>query len=129
MSQEMKALARGFVRWVLLVGTILNIILWAAIIAHCQEHEKLHPDQDSWEASVRITFITVTSKDKDLLYFYTSRKWEKRLASIGYDSKTVFQGAKDKKQKEVLQGCYLMFYCLEHKIALFLQQIPCTGDP
>ena len=125
MSQEMKSLVRGFVRWVILVGITLNVILWGFIISHCQtpEHDKLHPDQDSWEASVRITFITVTSKDKDLLYFYTSRKWEQRLASIGYDNKTVFQSVKDKKQKEVLQGCYLMFYCLEHKMALFLQQI------
>lgn len=124
----MKDLVRGFIRWVLIVGITLNIILWATIIAHCQ-HNLQHPDQDSWEASVRITFITVTSKDKDLIYFYTTRKWEQRLASIGYDDKTMFQSVKDKKQKEVLQGCYLMFYCLEHKMALFLQQIACSGGP
>lgn len=117
----MKDLAKGFMRWLILVLATLNIVLWVSIIAHCQEHS--HPDQDSWEASVRITFITVTSKDKDLIYFYTTRRWEQRLASIAYDKQTVFQ--KDKKQKELTQGCYLMFYCIEHKMALFLQQIAC----
>lgn len=129
----MKALVKGFVKWLIVVLLGLNCILWTAIIANCQEknkeveHKTLHTDRGEWEETIGLKFITVTSKDERLIYFYQVRKFERRISSLGYDKDTRFDFGAAKKPYE-FSGCFVAFYCKTHLMIYLMSRVPCFED-
>lgn len=127
-DQEMKALVRGFVRWMLRIGIALNVILWLAVIQiYCQDHIKLHTDRDEWEESIGLKFVTITNKDDRLVYFYQTRKLELRQSSLGFDKDTRYDYGNAKKPYE-FTGCFVVFYCRKHLMSYFWQRVPCYDN-
>ncbi len=115
---EMRILVRGFVRWLIIVLLTLNVIIWGSIIAHCQEHKKLHPDRDEWEESVRFKVIEITSIDSDLIYWTKFSKKTIILSSFGYD-KTLITDMDFKFPA----GCYESTFCMKHSFIYMLWKI------
>lgn len=118
----------------------LVVFLGAALPGHCQgstpypvkvkptpekepHHMTHHTDEDEWENTIGVTFITVTSMDKELIYYYVTRKFEQKLSSIGHDDKTIYQ---DETKKFIPEGCFMMMYCKTHLMAYLLVRIKCT---
>lgn len=119
-----KYVATRLIHWLLSLIVVVIAIGLIAVAAHCQ-HLALHTDEDEWEDAIGVKFITVTSTDKDLIYYYVTRKYERRLSSIGWDDKTIVRTVKDKQGKTVVEGCYMMIYCRKHLMAYVLNQIKC----
>lgn len=99
--------------------TTLNIILWGFIIARCQEHSKLHTDQEEWENSVRYKIAVITSKDGELIYWTKRTKYGITLGSFGYDK--LLQAPKSFQEKP--RGCYQIWYCNDHKFAYMVEAV------
>lgn len=115
MNVEMKYLVRGFIRWLMLIGIGLNLIVWTAIIARCQ-HRTLHTDQDEWESSIRVKIVTATSRDDNLVYWKKNKKLEIVMSSFGYDKDTRFSDFEIGK-------CYQVFYCEKHLMSYIWDRI------
>lgn len=124
-----KYMARRLIDWLLVFILVVVIIGLIVTAAHCQEHLSLHTDEDEWEDTIGVKFITVSSTDKDLIYYYVTRKYEQRLSSIGWDKNTIIRTVKDKKGKTIVEGCYMMIYCRKHLMAYVLNQIKCKEKP
>lgn len=116
MSQEMKSLVRGFVRWVILVGITLNVILWGLIIAHCQDIHPRHDTQESVEDEMGFITVHFLSKDKRLIYWKRETKNEIKLSSFGYDDYTRFELI----DKDKLSGKLCVIYCKTHLFAYLI---------
>lgn len=106
MSQEMKFLVRGFVRWFIIVGITLNVILWTAIIANCQ-HEK-HDNPTDLEDDIRIKTVFFLSIDKDTVYFKRETKYRIDLGSFVFDNQTVWD------RNKPTPNCMVAVFCITH---------------
>ena len=133
MNHDMKALVRGFVKWLIIVLLGLNAIIWASAIAHCQtvtkepEHMTLHPDKEEWEDSIGFYAGAITSKDERLIYITRKIKMGLKLTSLGWDKNTRFDDPAAKPYK--LQGeCFAFIYCKKHLMAYVVQRIPCSDN-
>lgn len=135
MTIEAKALARyvakRLIHFLLALTAVVTVIAFCSLIGHCQtaepKHIDLHTDPDEWEDTLGIKLVTITGKDDRLVYYYVTRKFEQRLASMAWDSRTIFDSMKDRKKRSVLEGCYLLIYCKKHTLIYVAQQIPCKG--
>lgn len=114
MSQEMKWLVKSFIRWVILVGITLNIVLWGFILVKCQEHPK-HDSQVDVEDTMGFISVQFLSKDDRLVYWKRETKYEVRLSSFGYDKYTKFEGKPE--------GRICVIYCRTHMFAYLIT--PC----
>ncbi len=109
MSQEMKSLVRGFIRWVILVGIVLNVILWGFILVRCQDAHPKHDTQADVEDTMGFISVKFLSKDDRLVYWQRETKNELRLSSFGYDEYTKFETK--------LDGKICVIYCKTHMFA------------
>lgn len=128
-DQEMKALVRGFMKWLLRVGLALNLILWLAVLTiYCQEkpqdHPKLHSDNIEQENEGGWAFITVTDKNGDLVFFYRENKKGVQITSMGWDKDSAIKD----ETKTPFRGCYFMLYCKKHLYIYYLQRHPCSEN-
>ena len=125
MEVNTKALAKGFIRWLIIVGLTFNVIVWGVIAAKCQE---LHPKHDS-SASVEdeMGFISVTfmSKDDRLIYWKRETRHEIKLSSFGYDKYTKFEFV----DKDKLNGRLCIIYCKTHMFAYLVTQCENRRQP
>lgn len=98
-----------FVRWVIIVLLVLNLILGVAIIATCQEVHEKHSTQADVEDTMGFMSATFMSKDDRLIYWRRETKYEVKLSSFGYDKYTKFEGK--------LEGRICIIYCKTHQFA------------
>ncbi len=103
---------------------VIVLILFVTGIVNCQDHIKLHTDREEWENSVGIKFITVTSKDDRLVYFYQVRKYETKISSLGWDKDSRLVDP----AKKGFEGCYVTIYCKTHLMIYLLQRVSCFDD-
>lgn len=110
----MKSLAKGFIRWLLIVLATLTIITWTVAVMRCQTHEK-HESQADVEDTMRFITVDFMSKDDRLIYWRRETKYEVKLSSFGYDKYTKFEGK--------LEGKLCIIYCKTHLFAYLVT--PC----
>lgn len=115
------------------LGALVLLLLFTGT-AKCQDKEErhisLHPDRLEWEESIGMKFITVTSRDDRLIYYYQEDNKEIRSASIGWDKDTRFDFGEAKKPYQ-MTGCFALFYCKKHLMAYLIARARCfeTKEP
>lgn len=109
----MKDLVKGFVKWLILVLTTLNIILWSFIIARCDTHPK-HESRADFEDTMGFISVQFMSKDDNLIFWRRESKHEIKLSSFGYDKYTKFEGK--------LEGQLCIIYCKIHNFAYVITE-------
>ncbi len=103
--------------------SILFVVLLTGVVK-CQ-HIKLHPDRMEWEDNLGIKFITVTSRDENLVYYYQVTKHERKISSLAWDFNSILVDP----AKKGFNGCYLVIYCKAHLMAYVMERIQCfNGD-
>ncbi len=115
----MKDLVKGFIRWLLIVGATLNIIVWTAIVVHCQ-HDK-HDTVSDMEDDIRMKSVIFLNIDKNTIYFKRETKYRVDLGSFEFDSKTNWDRTKP------ASGCYVAIFCITHSYLYAFY--PCKGGP
>lgn len=137
-DQEMKALVRGFVRWLMRVGLALNLIIWVAVAyAFCQTpsptpkkeiiHATEHTDKIQQEDEIRMMSVVVTEKVGDLVYLYRENNKLIEVTYLFWDKNSVIKDP-DAKAPYQFKGCYLMLFCLQHKYIYWLQREKCVPN-
>lgn len=100
------------------VLTVILLIFFLASFVRCQ-HIKQHTNQEEYEDSIGVKFLEVTSKDESLIFWKQELRYQVKVSSFGYDSKTIFP---DKFKPE---GCFVAIYCKTHMYLYLLVQNHC----
>jgi len=104
------------------VAALLMILVCLVVKVCSQEHIKLHTDRDEWEDNIGLKFVTVTAKDDGDVYYYQIRKYERRIASMAFDSDTRYEFGSKQYQ---FTGCFALHYCKKHLVIYVMQRVPC----
>lgn len=137
-DQEMRALVRGFVRWLIRVGLALNLILWVSVaLVYCQEakptpkrevvHSQKHKETIEQQDEIRFMFITVTDKNADQILFYRTGAKEVQVSFLFWDEQSVYKDPNAKAPYQ-FKGCFAALICLKHAYIYWLQRQPCSDD-
>lgn len=106
-KNAMKDLVKGFIKWFIIVGITLNIIVWSVAIAHCQTH-KDHDSLADQEDDIRIKSVVFLNVEKEVVYFKRETKYRIDLGSFVFDNKTQWD------RNKPTSGCYVALYCVAH---------------
>jgi hypothetical protein len=109
------------------IAMLILIVFILATKAFCQDHMTLHTDRSEWEDSIGLKFVTITSKDESLVYFYQVTKYERKISSLGYDKHTNFQ-KDDSKKPYTFTGCHVLHFCRKHLVIYIVQRVPCFDE-
>lgn len=91
------------------------------------KHITQHIDQDEWEDSIGLKFITVTSKTSDTVYYTQERRMTRRVASMAYDGDSIFHSDPAKAPFKDT-GCFAVHFCKKHLMIYIMQRAPCVED-
>lgn len=122
MNVNMKALVRGFVKWLMIVLTTLCVFLLTAVVTYCQPKDvpdthPVHKSFEDWEEAIGFRTVEFTSKDHRLLFYKKQRKYTVFLGSFGYNKETRFDSEK------LFEGRFCVLYCKTHQYAYIIS--PC----
>lgn len=128
MNVNMKALVKGFARWLIIVLATLCVILWTAIAVHCQyeaarpkdepDTHPVHKTQEDWEEAIGFRVVEFTNKDNRLLFYKKQLRYKVFLGSFGYNKDTRFDSEK------LMDGKFCVLYCKTHSWAYIVS--PCN---
>lgn len=103
----MKFLVRGFVKWLIRIGLVLNLILWLAVVQIYCQHEK-HDNTPDMEDDIRIKSVIFLNVDKETIYFKRETKYRIDLGSFIFDDKTIWDRSKP------TPPCMVAIFCVTH---------------